>query len=297
MKAKLYIIFSVLLLLSFTNISCKGPEGPVGPQGEQGPPGPVGSAGEGTNIHAGDGAPDEAMGQAGDFYLDLTTGNLYGPKNETDGWGVPVSLAGSDGQDGEDGQDGMDGSQIFAGEGAPENDLGKTGDYYLNKSNFDLYGPKSESGWGDPINLQGPAGEDGTANVMYSDWLNIEWNGFDGTLTKIMTIDEPLLTEDYFDNGGTILMYIRMPITGGHIVYPIPMNNGNDHLFYGFVNVPETAVELQFGVESMDGTTAVDSYPDDHIRYILIPDGVPAKMPSNFFDDYNKTIHYFGIPE
>ncbi|NBC03450.1 MAG: hypothetical protein GVY20_07060 [Bacteroidetes bacterium] len=297
MKSKLYFLLSVLLILGFISISCEGPEGPMGPQGEQGPPGPVGPAGEGTNIHAGEGSPDGAMGEPGDFYLDLTSGDLYGPKDEADGWGDPVSLSGSDGQDGEDGEDGQDGSQIYAGEGVPQNDLGKEGDYYLNKSTFDLYGPKTESGWGDPINLQGPPGEDGTANVMYSDWLNIEWNGVDNPTIKIMVIDEPLLTEDYFDDGGTLLMYFRMAITGGHVIYPIPFKNGNDYLFYGFVNVPGTAIELQFAVESIDGTTAVGDYMDDQVRYILIPDGVPAKMPSNFFDDYNKTINYLGVPE
>ncbi|NBC03452.1 MAG: hypothetical protein GVY20_07070 [Bacteroidetes bacterium] len=144
-----------------------GPEGPQGPMGEQGPPGPVGPAGaDGTIIHAGSGAPQSDIGSPGDFYLDISAGQLYGPKTENE-WDEPLELAGSEGpqgppgEDGEDGQDGEDGSQIYAGEGAPDDNLGQKGDYYLDKANYDLYGPKTGDGWSDPINLQGPQGEQG----------------------------------------------------------------------------------------------------------------------------------------
>lgn len=143
---------------------------PPGPQGEQGPPGQVGPAGtDGSMIHAGQGAPDAEIGNPGDFYLDLSNGHLYGPLM-AEGWGEPVGLGGTeggqgppgeDGEDGAEGQDGEDGSQILAGNGAPVDGQGSEGDYYLDKTNYDLYGPKTTDGWGTPINLQGSEGDQG----------------------------------------------------------------------------------------------------------------------------------------
>lgn len=40
--------------------------------------------------------------------------------------------------------------------------MGKVGDYYLDKKNYNLYGPKSKKGWGTSIQLKGA---DGNANV------------------------------------------------------------------------------------------------------------------------------------
>jgi hypothetical protein len=64
-----------------------------------GPPGPAGPAGgdgaDGTVVHSGSGAPSDELGAPGDFYLDLSNADLYGPKADDDEpWGVPVSLVG-----------------------------------------------------------------------------------------------------------------------------------------------------------------------------------------------------------
>lgn len=128
----------------------------TGSDGEDGQDGEDGSV-----IHAGDGAPSADVGVTGDFYFDKTNGDFYGPKTDS-GWGSPTNLTGEDGQDGQDGADGEDGSQIYSGSGAPDSELGVVGDYYLDKDNHDLYGPKTSDGWGSPLNLKGA---DGNANV------------------------------------------------------------------------------------------------------------------------------------
>lgn len=57
----------------------EGPEGPQGPQGSQGPAGPSGSTGQrGSLWFEGTGAPGVIAGaQAGDKYLDSSTGDYY----------------------------------------------------------------------------------------------------------------------------------------------------------------------------------------------------------------------------
>ncbi|RWU08265.1 hypothetical protein DPV69_07765 [Pedobacter chitinilyticus] len=140
-----------------------------GADGAQGPTGPAGK--DGSIMHSGTGAPATTLGVNGDYYLDKNTGNLYGPKTAA-GWGGPTALRGSNGTNG---TNGTNGSTTHAGLGAPNLSIGVLGDYYLDKTNYLLYGPKDNIGWGAGVLLRGadgaqgpmgPAGTDGT--VIYS---------------------------------------------------------------------------------------------------------------------------------
>lgn len=148
------LFLSTILILGLMFAACEGPTGPEGPRGEVGPIGPAGE--DGSVMWAGPSAPTESIGSEGDYYLNSITGEFYGPK-DADGWGNPIIVL-----MGEDGEDGADGSQIFSSTLPPAETLGKVGDYYLDRTNYELYGPKTESGWGSPINLKGA---DGNANV------------------------------------------------------------------------------------------------------------------------------------
>ncbi|GAA5522382.1 hypothetical protein LQ318_11595 [Aliifodinibius salicampi] len=156
------MLLLALLIFGLGLMGCEGPQGPMGEQGQQGPQGPVGPAGDdGSEMYSDKGAPDENIGDIGDYYLNSNTGELYGPK-DSDGWGNPaIVLMGEDGRDGADGQDGNDGSQIHSGTGAPSTDMGVIGDFYFDKNTGDFYGPKAENGWGNPTNLMGEDGHDG----------------------------------------------------------------------------------------------------------------------------------------
>lgn len=60
---------------------------------------------ERTNtILSGTTVPTATIGSVGDYYIDLTSVNLYGPKT-AEGWGTPVSLRGLQGEKGSNGQD------------------------------------------------------------------------------------------------------------------------------------------------------------------------------------------------
>ncbi|MBS1661753.1 MAG: hypothetical protein JST68_11970 [Bacteroidetes bacterium] len=67
--------------------SCKkGDTGPAGPAGQNGT--------NGSTILSGNGAPSASTGNNGDFYLDLSTQLLYGPKTAS-GWGTGTLLKGN----------------------------------------------------------------------------------------------------------------------------------------------------------------------------------------------------------
>ena len=83
-----------------------------------------------------------------------------GPKGAT-GPAGPQGSAGLQGTGGAQGAAGPAGSQIFEGNGVPADTLGNVGDFYINEANDSLYGPKTLSGWGNAISLQGSAGAAG----------------------------------------------------------------------------------------------------------------------------------------
>src|SRR5690554_5807910 len=92
-----------------------------------------------------------------------------GPIGPTGPTGAPGAQGpiGPQGVKGEDGADGQDGATIRSDAGAPAASLGNVGDYYFDKTDRLLYGPKTEAGWGDAADAvtlygpQGPAGQDG----------------------------------------------------------------------------------------------------------------------------------------
>jgi hypothetical protein len=51
------------------------------------------------------------------------------------------------------GPQGPKGSSILNGSGEPSLYLGELNDFYLNTDTYELYGPKSASGWGTPVEL------------------------------------------------------------------------------------------------------------------------------------------------
>lgn len=135
-------------------------------------PGAIASSGTGTDgktVLSGTGAPSALLGVDGDFYVDKSAWDIYGPK--TGGaWGDGTSLvgpagpAGADGTDGTNGTngtngtDGTDGYTILNGSGAPSSGTGVDGDFYIDTTNWDIYGPKAAGAWGSGTSIIGPAG-------------------------------------------------------------------------------------------------------------------------------------------
>lgn len=265
-----------------------GPTGPTGPQGPVGPAGPTGANGQnGSVIYSGTTAPASTVGATGDFYIDLSADMLYGPKTSS-GWGTGISLKGNTGATG---ATGAAGSKIYSGSGAPAGATGMTGDYYLDKTNYRLYGPKTSSGWGSPISLQGPAGPqgpEGNANVKTdvftiggSDWL---WNSqyvfetssssYTEYFTRYYVRNNNTITQDVLDNG-LVLVYFT----------PSPQNN------------PNQWVPLPYQFDSSFGYTYnyvyVTSVGKVTLHYFFIQTSTTATLPT--LSTYNDEIRKFKV--
>src|SRR5690554_2545726 len=109
-----------LLLISIAAASCS--------KTESGPSGVDGVAGkDGTTILNGTVDPTSSVGNAGDFYINLTSATMFGPKTSS-GWGKGFTLKGANGVDGKDGR--AD-SIILSGDGAPTNTYGNIYDFFI----------------------------------------------------------------------------------------------------------------------------------------------------------------------
>ena len=107
---------------------------------------------KGNLIYSGMGAPSAALGNIGDYYLDIATSQLYGSKT-AEGWGTPISLKGLQGDTGATGAQGPKGDTGATGAQGPKGDTGATG----------AQGPKGDIG---ATGAQGPKGNTGATGAQ-----------------------------------------------------------------------------------------------------------------------------------
>ena len=115
-----------------------------------------------NTILSGFGAPSNAIGIDGDFYIDTKNLNIYGPKMKKK-WPKAVSLKGSNGLDGADGKSGSDGKTVtnastVAGPIGVQGFPGAPGDI----------GPKGEQGLRGEVGATGEQGVAGPAGAQGS---------------------------------------------------------------------------------------------------------------------------------
>ena len=116
-----------------------------------------------NTILSGKGAPLSSVGDDGDFYIDLTTMNFFGPKAKGK-WPLPISLKGStgaqgpagvDGKSGTGGSSGLTGAKGDTGPIGPRGETGATGPS----------GPSGSVGATGATGAQGPKGDTGPAGT------------------------------------------------------------------------------------------------------------------------------------
>jgi hypothetical protein len=292
----LFLYMAVLLLASCSEETVTGPQGETGETGPMGPQGIPGK--DGALILFGNGAPAETLGNDGDMYLDGAGSELYGPKTDS-GWGTPLQLKG---EKGDQGDTGAPGSQFLSGTVDPSTGEGAEGDYFLNQESGDLFGPKSASGWGTPINLKG------TANVVASTWMDWKtWNGTDPLKRQaIYDIPAPILNAvgytslgNMLSDGGVFLVYFA---DSSGFQFPTPYIGVTNQFQVYWYTGTGTNIFL-FLVESLDGTplppVMTDLNDGKKIRYVLIPAGTQitvAKAGEKEFVDA-KTLQQMGYDE
>jgi hypothetical protein len=209
MKINLLYLPMFVITLGIAGCSKTGPAGPQGEQGKQGEQGASGLQGipgdAGSTIYSNNGAPSADVGKSGDYYLDKSTGDLYGPRTDQ-GWGTPISLKGQQGSPGAAGAQGPKGDTGTAGAQGPKGDTGATGAQGPKGDTgaTGAQGPKGDTG---ATGAQGPKGDTGAAGQNGKDGSQI-LTGTSAPLSSVGTVG------DYYWNTSSFSLYGPKTSTG-----------------------------------------------------------------------------------
>lgn len=111
-----------------------------------------GPKGRSIEFLSGSGIPSPTLGEYGDIYLDVVTGNLY--KKDNTGWVFVTNLEGAKGDKGDQGLN------FISDDGVPSPLIGNDGDTYLDLLTDDIY-TKVAGVWILQTNIQGDKGDKG----------------------------------------------------------------------------------------------------------------------------------------
>ena len=201
---------------------------------------------------------------------------------------------GANGADGKDGAVGANGATIHSGTTAPATSLGAVGDFYIDTNAKNLYGPKTDAGWGSPVSLTGPAGPQG---IPGNDGAMMYVYG-SRKFTILTTYVFPVPIADVYKS--ITYAYFRR----GSYYMPVPGNyHDNSYTVSSFLAF-ETTTSTGLNINLTTGTSAPydTEVTWDEFRIILVP--IPAGnitqmsvKPSIYYGNYAEVAAYYGFPE
>lgn len=112
---------------------------------------------------------------------------------------------------GTSGPQGGRGTGILNGTTVPDNSLGILGDFYINTTNMNLYGPKTEEGWGEPTDLVGnqELGYEHIQEVASTVWTIEHGLGFVPNITVVDSAGTVVEgSYDYPDSNTVVLTFV-----------------------------------------------------------------------------------------
>lgn len=168
-------------------------------------------------------------------------------------------------------------------------------------------GPKGDQG---DQGIQGIQGETGTANVIYSGWINPAGEWRDSTFygnCKVKTINVPQLTSAIVSDGVTLCYYksvssLILPGAPTNVI-PLPFTSISGTYNYTLDFWLKTGrITFRAFTHDNSATYAPESmFSHAEFRYVLIPGGVQATAKKAALDftklSYEEVCEMFDIPE
>ena len=158
-------------------------------------------------------------------------------------------------------------------------------------------GPAGPAGPAGAAGAQGPKGDTGTANVIYSAWLDVNYTvdkttGGD-TLGFFANITAPKLSSAILNNG-EIKVYFNFGSAAQPDVVPLPLADP----FYGLYTTVDLFPQRIYLYSNFNpSTVTVSGNKVYQHRYILIPGSVPGRMANIDWKDYNKVKAALNLPD
>jgi hypothetical protein len=146
----------------------------------------------------------------------------------------------------------------------------------------------------------GAKGDTGTANVMFSPWLTVDYaptlNSAGDTVIWFATIPAPKITKAIIDSG-TVKVYVNIGSSADPYVFPLPLTD-----YYGLTGVQN--INLYFTVGNIElyatedgGTETSGGNKVWQYRYVIIPGGVPTGRSAVNWNDYEAVKKLYNITD
>lgn len=147
----------------------------------------------------------------------------------------------------------------------------------------------------------GAKGDTGTANVMFSPWLDVQYEEITNTAGDTIyyyaaTIPAPKLTKAILDSG-TVKVYWNYGSPADQLIFPLPITD-----LFAFTGV--TQMGMYFTVGNIDLYCDVDASSRTvsgvkrlQYRYVIIPGGVPTGRSAVNWNDYEAVKKLYNITD
>jgi hypothetical protein len=142
----------------------------------------------------------------------------------------------------------------------------------------------------------GAKGDTGTANVIYSPWLDVTFTGGSDTTFWEAAISAPKLTKAILDSG-MVKVYVNLGSSTAPLIFPLPLSD-----VYAALGIAQLGVYFQLNSIGMysDANLTTQITGGSHVpqfRYIIIPGGVPSGRSAVNWNDYNAVKRLYNISD
>lgn len=155
-------------------------------------------------------------------------------------------------------------------------------------------GDKGDKGETGQTGQQGSKGDPGTANVLYSDWLDLTFALDQTSNVFFAQITEPRITDEFLSTG-EIKVYINLGTADNKVVSVLPFIQGEVQIAPIFAL---NTIELDANVNASTVTNATTGKKSLQYRYILIPGGASLRMDKQInWNNYEEVKAHLGLKD
>ena len=155
-------------------------------------------------------------------------------------------------------------------------------------------GDKGDTGATGATGATGSKGDPGTANVLYSGWLDLGYSLDQASGIYFTQIEEDRLT-DQFLSTGEVKVYINLGSQAEKVVSVLPYRSGNAQITPFFA---EGVIELDATVNASTATDPATGAKFRQYRYILIPGGSNIRRDTKVdWNNYSQVKAYLGLKD
>ena len=154
-------------------------------------------------------------------------------------------------------------------------------------------GPAGPAGPAGPTGTQGPKGDVGTANVIYSPWLDVTFQESTANPGNFLAqINAATLTNDIITKG-EMKVYLNIGTAGDPSVLALPISGD-----LGFAVIPFFEIGAITLLSDIDaGTEGTGAEKSFQYRYVFIPGMVPGRRATIDWNNYQEVKKHLGLTD